>query len=385
MHFETKAIRLQQPRTAAREHSAPIYPTSSFIFDSAEHMRATFASETGDNVYSRFTNPNYRELEIKMAALEQTEDAVTTATGMAATFASFMPFLSSGDHIILSRAIFGSTYQQALNYLPQWGISATFIDPAQPDTWSAALQSNTKLIYLETPSNPGLVIIDLDWAVQFSREHNLLLVVDNCFATPYLQQPAKYGVDLIIHSATKFIDGQGRVLGGVVCGRQDLIDQIRKFCRNTGPAMSPFNAWIISKSLETLHVRMDRHCENALFLAEQLAVHSQVKEVNYPFLPSHSGYEIAIKQMRAGGGIVTFEVNGGLVKGREFLDRLQLISLSANLGDTRTIATHPASTTHAKLTEEARAEIGITNGLIRLSVGLEHREDILNDVVQALG
>jgi O-succinylhomoserine sulfhydrylase len=385
MHFETKAIRLQQARTAAREHSAPIYPTSSYVFDNAEHMRATFASETADNIYSRFTNPNYRELEVKMAALEQTEDAITTATGMAATFASFMPLLSTGDHILLSRAIFGSTYQQALNYLPQWGISATFIDPAQPDTWSAAVQSNTKLIYLETPSNPGLVIIDLDGAAQFAREHGLLLLVDNCFATPYLQQPAKHGADLVIHSATKFIDGQGRVLGGIVCGPQKLIDEIRKFCRNTGPAISPFNAWIISKSLETLHVRMDRHCENALFLAQQLTSHSQVQVVNYPFLPSHAGYEIARKQMRAGGGIITFEVKGGLAKGRDFLDRLQLISLSANLGDTRTIATHPASTTHAKLTEEARAEIGITNGLIRLSVGLENREDILTDVVQALG
>ncbi len=384
MRFETKAIRLQQTRTAAREHSAPIYPTSSFIFDDAEHMRATFASETGDNIYSRFTNPNYQELEMKMAALEETEAAVATATGMAATFAAFMSLLNAGDHIILSRAVFGSTYQQALNYLPKWGISHTFVDPVQPEAWSAAVQPNTKLIYLETPSNPGLVIIDLEQAGHFARNHNLLLLVDNCFATPYLQQPVKYGADLIIHSATKFIDGQGRVMGGVVCGRKDLVEEVRKFCRNTGPAMSPFNAWIISKSLETLHVRMDRHCDNALFLAQQLSSHPQVSQVNYPFLTTHPGYEIAKKQMRAGGGIITFELKDGLEKGRAFLDRLRMLSLSANLGDTRTIATHPASTTHAKLTPEARAEIGISDGLIRLSVGLEHVEDIWQDVAQAL-
>jgi len=384
MRFETKAIREQMERTHAREHSTPLYPTSSFTFEDAEHMRSTFAGETGDNVYSRFTNPNCQEFEQKMAALEGGEAAVATASGMSAIFSTFMGLLKTGDHVLLSRALFGSTYQQSINILPRYGIETSFVDPERMDEWDQKVQWNTKMLFLETPSNPGLVISDLEGANAFAKKHGLIFAVDNCFATPYLQQPITFGADLSVHSATKFIDGQGRVLGGMVVGKQEFVEDIRKFCRNTGPSLSPFNAWILSKSLETLAVRLDRHCESALAIATQLQDHPAIEQVRYPFLPNHPGYALAKKQMRHGGGLLTFELKGGLEAGRSFLDHLQMCSLTANLGDTRTIATHPASTTHAKLTSEAREEIGITDGLIRLSVGLEHIEDILKDLEYAL-
>ena len=384
MNFETKAIRIQTNRTTQREHSTPIFPTSSFVFDSAEHMRATFAGETPDNIYSRFMNPNCKELELKIAALEGTDDAVAVASGMAAVWAAILSFLKNGDHVLASRALFGSSYQMFINYLPKWGIECTFVDPVETDNWHTFIRPNTKMLFIESPSNPGLNIIDLEWAGQFAKAHHLIYNIDNCFATPYLQQPAKYGADLIVHSATKYIDGQGRVVGGLIAGRQDYIDEIKMFVRNSGPSLSPFNAWILSKSLETLAVRMDRHCENALQLALFLAQQKEISQVNYPFLPTHPAYEIAKKQMRMGGGVVTFELKGGLAHGRQFLDNLQMLSLSANLGDSRTIATHPASTTHAKLTPEARQEIGITDGMVRISVGLEHIEDIQKDIQQAL-
>ena len=384
MKFETKAIRIQTERTQHREHSSPIFPTSSFVFDNAEQMRAMFAGEQEGNIYSRFTNPTCGELEEKMAALEGVESAHSTATGMAAVFASMMAFLKSGDHLLASQAIFGSTYTIISKYLPNWGISFDFIDPNSPETWADKCKPNTKMLFVETPSNPGLDIVDLELAGQFARTHNLLFNVDNCFATPYLQQPALFGADIITHSATKFIDGQGRVLGGVVAGNSERIEEVKNFCRSTGPSLSPFNAWVLSKSLETLSVRMDRHCENALVLTRFLSNHPQVEKVNYPFLDSHPSCAVAKKQMKKGGGLVTFEVKGGLEQGRRFLDSITLLSLSANLGDTRTICTHPASTTHSKLTEEARREAGITNGLIRVSVGLEHIDDIVEDIDQAL-
>ena len=264
------------------------------------------------------------------------------------------------------------------------GSERTLADPRELDSWKEHARPSTKTLYIEAPSNPGLEVIDLAFAGQFCHEHGLIYNVDNCFATPYLQQPAHFGADLIIHSATKFIDGQGRVLGGVVAGKQAYVDEVRKFCRSTGPSLSPFNAWLLSKSLETLAVRMDRHCDNALGLANWLKDQPSIAAVNYPFLPDHPAYEIAKKQMKKGGGIVTFELAGGLEQGRCFLDNVQLCSLSANLGDTRTIVTHPASTTHAKLTEEQRLEVGITNGLIRVSVGLEHLDDLMSDIGQAL-
>ncbi len=385
MKFETKAIRIQTEQTQHREHSTPIFPTSSYTFKNAEQMRSMFAGEQEGNIYSRFTNPTCREFELKMAALEGVEDAVSMASGMSGVFGTLMTFLGQGDHIIASRAIFGSTYQVLLNWLPKWGIEYTFVDSNRMEDWEKAVQSNTKMLFVETPSNPGLDIIDLEKAGAFAKTHQLLFVVDNCFATPYLQQPARFGADIILHSATKFIDGQGRVLGGVACGSHESIDEIRRFGRNTGPTLSTFNAWILTKSLETLHVRLDRHCENALNLAKHLSHHSQISKVNYPFLESHPSYDIAKKQMKLGGGLVTFELKDGIEKGIQFLDRIKMCTLSANLGDTRTIVTHPASTTHAKLTESARQEVSITNGLIRVSVGLEHIDDIIADIEQALG
>ncbi|MCB0521700.1 MAG: O-succinylhomoserine sulfhydrylase [Lewinellaceae bacterium] len=384
MNFETLAIRLQTDRTQHREHSTPIFPTSSFVFDDAEQMRSMFADEMEGNIYSRFTNPSVREFEEKMAALEGMEDAFATATGMAAVFASFMAFLKSGDHLLASRAVFGSTYTVITQFLPRWGITFDWLNGASPENWQQAVKPNTKMLFLETPSNPGLDVIDLVFAGKFAKENSLIFNVDNCFATPYLQQPAKFGADLITHSATKFIDGQGRVLGGVVVGNKEQIAEVRKFCRSTGPSLSPFNAWVLSKSLETLAVRLDRHCENALALAHFLQKHEQVGKVTYPFLDTHPACDIAKRQMKKGGGLVTFEVKGGLEQGRKFLDAIAMCSLSANLGDTRTIVTHPASTTHAKLTEEARQEVGITKGLIRISVGLEHIDDIVEDIDKAL-
>ena len=382
--FETKAIRTQTERTDFLEHSVPMYLTSSFVFEDAEDMRASFAEEKQRNIYSRFSNPNTSEFVQKVADMEGAEDGFAFATGMAAVYSTFAALLSSGDHILSARAVFGSTHTLLTKYFPKWNITSTYFDTNQPDTWEALIQPNTKIIYAETPTNPGVDILDLSLLAQLAKKHNLILIIDNCFATPYLQQPLKFGADLSIHSATKFMDGQGRVLGGVVVGRKDLIREIYLFSRNTGPALSPFNAWMLSKSLETLAVRMDRHCENALKLASFLEKQDTIAWVKYPFLPSHPQYAIAKKQMKAGGGVVSFELKGGIEAGRKFLDALQMISLSANLGDTRTIATHPASTTHSKLTEEERLAAGITPGLVRISAGLETIEDIIQDIKQAL-
>jgi len=384
MKFETLAIRLQNQETQEREHSTALYPTSSFVFDDAEQMRAIFADEQNGNIYSRFTNPNTRELEMKMAALEMTEDAVAVASGMAAIYYSFIALLQSGDHIISSRSVFGSTSTIYNQYLPKFGIEVTLVDPTNPASWQQAVRPHSKMFFFETPSNPGLDIVDMQAARAFCNQHGLIMNVDNCFATPYLQQPALYGADLIIHSATKYIDGQGRVLGGIVAGKKNLITEIRKMCRSTGPSLSPFNAWILSKSLETLAVRMDRHCSNAEKLTSFLQQHGLVENVRYPFDLNHPSVDIAKRQMKQGGGLVTFEVIGGLQQGSKFLDALKMLSLTANLGDTRSIATHPASTTHARLTPEARAEAGITDGLIRISAGLEHIDDLITDIDQAL-
>jgi len=383
MNFETIAIRTQTDRTQHREHSTPIFPTSSFVFDDAEQMRALFADEQEGNIYSRFTNPSVREFEEKMALLEGVEDAVATATGMAAVFASFLAFLKSGDHLLASKAVFGSSYTIITQYLPKWGISFDWL-PTDTAQWQALVRPNTKMLFLETPSNPGLDVIDLAFTGQFCKRNSLIFNIDNCFATPYLQQPARFGADLISHSATKWIDGQGRVLGGVVAGSKAMIAEVKKLCRSTGPSLSPFNAWVLSKSLETLAVRMDRHCENALLLAQFLEQNGQVARVIYPFLDSHPMSAVAKQQMKKGGGIVAFEINGGLEQGRRFLNSVKLCSLSANLGDTRSIVTHPASTTHAKLTEQARQDVGITNSLVRVSVGLEHIDDIVADIDNAL-
>ncbi|MBD1211125.1 MAG: aminotransferase class I/II-fold pyridoxal phosphate-dependent enzyme [Ignavibacteria bacterium] len=382
-NFETNAIRLQNER-AEREHSVPIYFTSSFVFEDAEQARAMFADEIPGNIYTRFSNPNNSEFIEKLCALEGTEDGIATASGMAAMWTSLAAFLRSGDHVLASRSLFGSTHQILTTLLPRWGITSSYADIAKPDEWEALIQPNTKMIFVETPSNPALDIIDLEWLGKLARKHNIILNVDNCFATPYLQTPAKYGADLVTHSATKFIDGQGRAIGGAVLGRADLIKEVRFFARHTGPSMSPFNGWILSKSLETLAVRMERHCQSALALAERLQSNPHIAYVKYPFLPSHPQYDLARRQMRLGGGVITFELKGGIDQGRRFLNALQMLSHTANLGDTRTIATHPASTTHSKLKEEERQTVGITPGLIRVSVGLEHLDDITRDIEQAI-
>lgn len=382
--FETDAIRTQTERTEFLEHSVPLYLTSSFVFEDAEDMRASFAEEKERNIYSRFSNPNNSEFVQKVCQMEGAEDGFAFATGMAAVFSTFAALLKSGDHILSSRSVFGSTHTIFTKIFPKWNITTTYADVDKLDEWEQLIQPNTKVIYAETPTNPAVDILDLEKLGALAKKYNLLLIIDNCFATPYLQQPLKFGAHLSIHSATKFMDGQGRVLGGVVVGPKDLIKEIYVFSRNTGPALSPFNAWVLSKSLETLAVRMDRHCENALKLAEFLEKHPQVQWVKYPFLPSHPQYAVAKKQMKAGGGVVAFEVKGGVEAGRKFLDALKMISLSANLGDARTIATHPASTTHSKLSEQERLAAGITPGLVRISAGLEGIQDIIADVEQAL-
>lgn len=384
MRPESKAIRIQNERTGEKEHSTPLFLTSSFVFDNAEDMRAAFADEKDVNIYSRFSNPNVTEFEQKLAALEETEDCLATASGMSAITASFLAFLKAGDHLLACSSIFGSTHTVITKYLTRWGIEYSYADINKPETWEALIRPNTKMIFAETPTNPGLDLVDLEWLGQLARKHKILLNIDNCFATPALQQPAKFGADIVTHSATKFIDGQGRVMGGAVCGRKDLVKEVYLLCRATGPSLSPFNAWVLSKSLETLHLRMERHSENALKLAGLLEHHPSVKSVKYPWLLSHPQYEIARKQMKAGGGVVAFELKGGLEQGRKFLDSIKMCSLTANLGDTRTIVTHPASTTHAKLTEPERLSTGITPGLVRISVGLEHITDIVSDVEQAL-
>lgn len=384
LHPETNAVRIQTKRTLQMEHSTPLFLTSSFCYNNAEEMQAVFAGEKKANVYSRFINPSVTEFQNKMAALEETEAAFATASGMSAVFASFMTFLHAGDHLVWGRSVFGSTHSMVTKFMPRWGIENSSFYTRDVTSVEALIRPNTRMIFVETPSNPGLDILDLEFLGELSRKHHLLLVVDNCFATPALQQPVHYGADLIIHSATKWLDGQGRVLGGVVCGKEALIQEVYLFCRNTGPSLSPFNAWVLSKSLETLFIRIGKHSENALFLATALQDNPHLEWVKYPFLKTHPQYHIARRQMSAGGGIVCFELKGGRDRAKRFLNALQMLSLTANLGDTRSIASHPASTTHAKLTPEEQLQTGITPGLIRISVGLEHREDILEDLVQAL-
>jgi O-succinylhomoserine sulfhydrylase len=384
MQKQTQAIRTRIDVTNEMEHSSPLFLTSSFTFDNAAEMQAAFADQSDDNIYSRFSNPSVQEFIDKMCLLEGAEDGVATATGMSAVFSSFMALLKQGDHLLSCNAVFGSTHTLLTKFLPRFGIESSYVDANKPEEWEAAIQPNTKMIYLETPTNPGLELIDLEWVGQLAKKHNLILNVDNCFATPFNQTPIEYGAHIVIHSATKWIDGQGRVLGGVIVGNADLIYDIYLFCRNTGPSMSAFNAWVLSKSLETLDVRMERHASNALYIAQQLESHPKIEWLKYPFLPSHPHYHIATKQMKNGGGIVCFELKGGIDCGRSFLNNLKMLSLTANLGDTRSIASHPASTTHGKLSEEERLSVNITPGLIRISVGLENKDDILQDILQAL-
>ncbi|WP_045371084.1 trans-sulfuration enzyme family protein [Jejuia pallidilutea] len=384
-HFETEAIRTQSETTQFSEHSVPLYLTSGFVFDDAEEMRASFAEEKQRDLYSRYSNPNVNEFVDKVCAMEGAEAGFAFASGMAAVFSTFATLLHAGDHVVSCSSVFGATHGLFTKYFPKWNIECSYFNIDAIQDIESLIKPNTKFIYAETPTNPGVDVLDLEFLSAVCKKHNLLLVIDNCFATPYLQNPIKFGADLVIHSATKLMDGQGRVLGGITVGKKELIREIYLFSRLTGPSMSPFNAWVLSKSLETLAIRVEKHCENALKLAEYLETHPKVKWVKYPFLKSHPKYAIAKKQMRLGGNIVAFEVEGGLGGGRTFLDAIKMCSLSANLGDTRTIVTHPASTTHAKVEPEVKAAAGITDGMVRCSLGLEHIDDIIADIKQALG
>ncbi|MFD2564231.1 trans-sulfuration enzyme family protein [Aquimarina rubra] len=383
-NFETQAVRTQTEKTQFLEHSTPMYLTSGFVFEDSEEMRAAFAEEKDRNLYSRFSNPNTTEFVDKICKLEGAEDGYAFATGMAAVFSTFAALLDAGDHIVSARSVFGSTHSLFIKYFPKWNIETSYFPVNEVALAETLIKPNTKIIYAESPTNPGVDVLDLELLGRIAKKHKLLLIIDNCFATPYLQNPIKFGADLVIHSATKLIDGQGRVLGGVTVGKKELIREIYLFSRNTGPALSPFNAWVLSKSLETLAIRADRHCENALKLAEFLESHPKVNWVKYPFLKSHPQYEIAKKQMKLGGNIVAFEVENGVAGGKTFFDNIKMCSLSANLGDTRTIVTHPASTTHSKLAAEDKLAVGITDGMVRCSVGLEHIDDIIADIEQAL-
>lgn len=383
-HFETNAIRAQLERSENNEHSVPVYLTSSFVFDTAEDMRAAFNEETDAHIYSRYTNPNNSEFVNKVCLLEGAEAGVAMASGMAAIYTTFMALLKSGDHVVSCSSVFGATHALFTKYFPKLNISYSYFNIKNPNDIEKLIKPETRFIYLETPTNPAIELIDLEFVASVAKKHKVLLIVDNCFASPYLQQPIKWGADLVVHSATKYMDGQGRVLGGVVVGKADLIKEIYLYGRLTGPSLSPFNAWVLSKSLETLALRMERHCENALYVAEVLEKNAALENVSYPFLKSHPHNHIAKKQMKLGGGIITITVKGGYEAAKQFLDKLQMIKISPNLGDARSIATHPASSTHCKLSEEERLSVGITPGLIRISIGLENKEDILNDIQQAL-
>ena len=384
MKKQTQAIRIQAERSHNREHSVPLYLTSSFTFEDAEQGRAIFADEISGNIYSRYMNPNVDEFVAKMCMLENSEDGLAFSTGMAAIFASMAGLLQSGDHVVASNALFGSAIQILTKITKKWGIECTFVNGHNISEWEASIQPNTKFFFCESPSNPGLDLIDLAALAKVKEGKNIILAVDNCFATPILQTPIDLGADLVIHSATKYIDGQGRVLGGVICGKKEFIQEIRFFARHTGPSLSPFNAWVMSKSLELLDLRMQKHSENALALAESLLDHPAIKTVKYPFLPSHPQFDLAKKQMKYGGGILTLDINGGFEKVQKLSQLLKVVSISPNLGDTRTIMTHPASTTHSKISPEDRAIVGITDGLVRVAVGLEAIEDLKNDFIQAL-
>ncbi len=383
-HPETRVIHERLAATPHHEQVTPIYMTSGFLFPSAEQARVVYAGEEPGYVYSRWENPNSDELVARMCALEGAEGGIAAASGMAAVFVALAGLLNNGDHVLASRSIFGATHQILTTDLPRWGISHTYADVDRPETWPELFRPETRLCLVETPSNPALSLVDLAWLAGLCQERDIVLVVDNTFATPIVQRPIALGADLVIHSTTKFIDGQGRTIGGLILGDEFLIKELTQFTRRTGPTLSPFNAWLLSRAVETLALRMERHCANALTLAQWLEGQPGVAAVSYPFLPSHPQYELARRQMAAGGGLVAFEVAGGLDAGRAFLNALKLCGILTNLGDARTIATHPASTTQSAMSAAEQRAVGVTPGLIRISVGLEHIDDIVADVEQAL-
>ena len=383
--FDTLAIRAGIHRSQFNEHSEALYLTSSFVFANAAQAAARFAGEEAGNVYSRYTNPTVDMLQERLAALEGAQCCIATASGMSAILACVMSFTRSGEHIVASRSLFGATVQLLNNWLSRFGVATTFVSPTEVGEWESALRPNTRLLFLETPSNPLTEISDIRALAALARRAGALLVVDNCFCTPALQRPIEIGADIVIHSATKYLDGQGRVLGGAVLGRSELIrDPLTAFLRNAGPTLSPFNAWVILKGLETLRLRMQAHCANALALARWLETHPRVERVYYPGLPSHPQHALALRQQSSGGGVVSFVVRGGRDAAWRVVDGTRMISITANLGDTKTTITHPASTTHGRLSPAAREQAGISEGMLRVAVGLEAEEDIRADLQRGL-
>ena len=383
--LETLAVRAGQVRTHENEHSEPIFLTSSFVFGSAAEAAARFAGTEPGNIYSRFTNPTVRVFEERLAAMEGAESCVATASGMAAILATCMGLLKAGDHIVSSRSIFGTTTVMFNNYLAKFGIETSFVDLVDVAAWRAAIKPNSKLFFLETPSNPLTEIADIRALSDLAHQHGCLLAVDNCFCTPVLQRPLELGADIVIHSATKYLDGQGRCMGGAVLGKKDKVGtDVYGFLRTCGPTLSAFNAWVFLKGLETLPLRMKAHCENALLLARWLEQQPAVAKVYYPGLENHPQHALAKKQQSGFGGIVSFELKGGKDAGWKLIDATRMVSITANLGDTKTTITHPATTTHGRLTPEQRTAAGIADGLIRISVGIEAIEDIKKDLARGM-
>ncbi len=383
--LDTLAIRAGIQRSQFHEHSEALFLTSSFVFDSAQQAARRFSGEEPGNIYARFTNPTVTMFQERLAALEGAETCVATASGMSAILACVMGLLAAGDHIVASRAIFGATVQLFGNILKRFGVETTFVSPTDPNEWEAACRANTRLFFAETPSNPLTEVCDIAALADIAHRKGAWLAVDNCFCTPALQQPLKLGADIVIHSATKYLDGQGRVLGGAVLGSKALLEGVYTFLRTAGPTLSAFNAWVILKGMETLRLRMDAHSANALALARWLEAHPRVERVFYPGLPSHPQHALAMRQQRTGGGIVSFEVKGGREAAWRVIDATRLLSITANLGDTKTTITHPATTTHGRLTPEQRAAAGIGDGLLRIAVGLEAVADIQADLARGLG
>ncbi|HTJ96788.1 MAG TPA: O-succinylhomoserine sulfhydrylase [Rhodocyclaceae bacterium] len=382
--IESLAVRAGQERSQFGEHAEALYLTSSYVFKSAAHAAARFSGEEPGNVYSRFSNPTVTMMQDRLAALEGAEACIATASGMAAILSTVMGLLSSGQHIVSSRSIFGSTQVLLGQILPRFGIETTYVDGADLAAWKAAIKPNTKLVFLETPSNPLTEVADIAAVGKIAHEAGALFAVDNCFCSPALQQPLKLGADLVIHSATKYLDGQGRVLGGAVCGSKALIEEVLKFIRSAGPSISPFNAWVILKGMETLSIRMQAQSANALELAKRLEANPRVTRVYYPGLASHPQHALAMQQQKTGGAVLAFEVKGGKDAAWRIVDNTKMLSITANLGDTKTTITHPATTTHGRITPEARAASGISDGLLRIAVGLESVDDIEADLLRGM-
>ncbi len=383
-HPETLAIRSGRHLTHCNEHSLPLFLTSSFLTESAEDARQLFAGEADGYTFSRFTNPTVNAFEERLAALEGGERCQATASGMAAIHAVLFTHLSAGDHVVASRSLFGATYTMLATLLPRFGIEVSFVEPADLSAWQPAIRGNTRLFFLETPSNPQTELTDIAAVAGIAHAAGALLVVDNCFCSPALQTPLALGADLVVHSGTKYIDGQGRVLGGAVVGSDKLIEPVYLYVRTTGPTLSAFNAWVLLSGLETLFVRMERHCASALKLATWLEQLPQVRRVRYPGLPSHPQFELARRQQRAGGAVIAFELDGGREAAWKVVDAISMISRTGNFGDVKSTLTHPATTTHGRLAPEVREAAGITEGLLRLSVGLEHPDDIQADLLRGL-